>query len=55
MICGKKFIVAMPAYHASSTLERTVAELSPGVADEIILVDDARQDAPVEIARRLWA
>ncbi len=53
MICGKKVIVVLPAYHSSRTLERTVAEITPGVADEIILVDDANEDATVETARRL--
>jgi glycosyltransferase involved in cell wall biosynthesis len=53
MILGQKVIVVLPAYHASKTLERTVAELSPGIADEIILVDDASRDTTVAIARRL--
>lgn len=53
MIGGKKIIVVLPAYRSSRTLERTVAEITPGVADEIILVDDASKNATVETARRL--
>jgi glycosyltransferase involved in cell wall biosynthesis len=53
MISGKKVIVVLPAYHAALTLERTIAELPPDVADEIVLVDDCSHDATVEIARRL--
>jgi glycosyltransferase involved in cell wall biosynthesis len=53
MISGKKVIVVLPAYRAELTLERTLAELAPEVADEIILVDDFSHDATVEIARHL--
>jgi glycosyltransferase involved in cell wall biosynthesis len=48
-----KVIVVMPAYNAAATLERTVASLPPGLADEIILVDDFSRDDTVAIARRL--
>jgi glycosyltransferase involved in cell wall biosynthesis len=53
MISGKKVVVVMPAYHAAQTLERTVAEISHGVADDILLVDDASTDATAEVARQL--
>ncbi|MEX0704279.1 MAG: glycosyltransferase family 2 protein [Planctomycetales bacterium] len=46
-------IVVMPAYNAAETLERTVRDIPHGVADEIILVDDASRDDTVKIARGL--
>ncbi|MEX0718195.1 MAG: glycosyltransferase family 2 protein, partial [Planctomycetaceae bacterium] len=46
-------VVVMPAYNAAETLERTVRDIPQGVADEIILVDDASRDATVEVAGRL--
>jgi glycosyltransferase involved in cell wall biosynthesis len=48
-----KVVVVMPAYNAEATLERTVADLPPGVVDEVILVDDCSKDRTVEVARRL--
>ena len=45
--------VVMPAYNAEKTLKQTVEAITPGVADEIILVDDASQDNTVEVAREL--
>src|SRR5947209_2147598 len=43
----------MPAYRAQETLEQTVADIPVGVADELILVDDASGDNTVELARSL--
>ena len=43
----------MPAYGAEGTLEKTVAEIPPGAADALILVDDASPDNTVELAREL--
>ena len=48
-----KVVITMPAYHAEGTLERTVAAIPKGVADELIVVDDASRDATVEVARQL--
>jgi glycosyltransferase involved in cell wall biosynthesis len=48
-----KVVVVLPAYNAEKTLERTCAEIPPGAADEILLVDDASSDRTVEVARRL--
>jgi len=48
-----KIIVVMPALNAEATLECTIADLPPGFADEIILVDDASKDRTVQIARHL--
>ena len=48
-----KVVVTMPAYKAERTLERTVAEIPPGAADKLILVDDASPDNTAAIARGL--
>jgi len=53
VIEGNKIVVVLPAYHAGKTLERTVAEISREVADEIICVDDASSDDTLDVARRL--
>ena len=46
-------VITMPAYHAEATLERTVSAIPDGIADELILVDDASRDATAEVARKL--
>ncbi|MHB8511680.1 MAG: glycosyltransferase [Actinomycetota bacterium] len=43
----------MPAYRAEHTLEQTVADIPDGLADELILVDDASPDDTVRVARDL--
>jgi len=48
-----KVIVVMPAYNAEKTVARTVADIPPQSADEIILVDDCSKDQTVPIARQL--
>jgi 2-polyprenyl-3-methyl-5-hydroxy-6-metoxy-1,4-benzoquinol methylase len=48
-----RVVITLPAYRAEQTLERTVADIPPGIADEVILVDDASPDNTVEIARDL--
>jgi len=53
MIAGKKIIAVLPAYRAAKTLESTVAEIPRDLVDEVVLVDDASDDATVEVARRL--
>jgi len=39
-----KVTIALPAYQAVTTLAMTVADIPAGVADELILVDDASTD-----------
>ena len=43
----------MPAYNAAETLGMTYRAIPPGIADEILLVDDASRDGTVETARAL--
>jgi glycosyltransferase involved in cell wall biosynthesis len=53
MINGARVVVVLPAYNAEKTLERTVAEVPPGVVDQFLLVDDASRDGTVAEAARL--
>ncbi len=53
MLLGLRVAVVLPAYNATKTLERTVAEIPRDLVDDIILTDDASPDATVELARRL--
>jgi len=53
MLVGRKIVVVLPAYNAAKTLEQTVAEIPPGIVDEVLLVDDKSRDATLEVARRL--
>ncbi len=48
-----KTIVVMPAYNAAQTIARTVADIPPGVVDEILVVDDCSRDRTSEVAREL--
>ncbi len=50
----KKVVVVMPAYNAERTLRKTYAEVvEQGVADLVIVVDDASSDATVDVAKSL--
>jgi glycosyltransferase involved in cell wall biosynthesis len=53
VVNGQKVLVVMPAYNAEKTLERTLAEVPPGVVDEYLLVDDASVDGTVVQAASL--
>lgn len=53
MLGGKKIVVVLPAFRAAKTLEKTVAEISREVVDEIILVDDSSNDETVQRGREL--
>lgn len=48
-----KIVVVMPAYNAEKTLKKTYQDITPGVVDEIILVDDGSHDRTVEKAKKL--
>ncbi len=52
MINGKRIAVVLPAYNASKTLEKTVAEI-PEIVDDRILVDDGSCDGTAALARTL--
>lgn len=53
MIQGKRIIVVLPAYNAAKTLTQTYNEIPMDIVDEIILVDDASQDATAQLGREL--
>lgn len=53
MLDGKRIAVVMPAYNASKTLAKTVAEIPREIVDDIILTDDASSDDTVAIANSL--
>jgi glycosyltransferase involved in cell wall biosynthesis len=54
MIAGKKVVVVMPAYNAERTIEKTWREvIAHDIVDQVIVVDDASQDATLALARRL--
>jgi glycosyltransferase involved in cell wall biosynthesis len=53
MINDMRVCVVLPAYNASRTLERTVAEIPSDIVDDIILVDDASADDTTDLAKRL--
>jgi len=53
MLNGKKIVVVMLAYNAAKTLRRTYEEIPHDVVDDVILVDDASQDATVAVAKEL--
>lgn len=48
-----KVIVTMPAYRAERTLSKTLYDIPPDLADEIIVVDDASPDNTVQVAKTL--
>ncbi|MEX2554716.1 MAG: bifunctional glycosyltransferase/class I SAM-dependent methyltransferase [Actinomycetota bacterium] len=48
-----KVVITLPAYRAEATLAKTVADIPAGVADQLILVDDASSDQTVQLARDL--
>jgi glycosyltransferase involved in cell wall biosynthesis len=53
MINGKRIAVVLPAYNAARTLAGCVGEIPRTFVDDIIIVDDASQDATVGIAQAL--
>jgi glycosyltransferase involved in cell wall biosynthesis len=53
VVNGQKVVVVMPAYNAEKTLALTLADVPPGVVDELLLVDDASVDGTVARAASL--
>ena len=53
MLHGQKIVVVMPAYHAEKTLADCYAAIPHDVVDLVLLVDDASDDATLEVAQRL--
>lgn len=53
MLHGKKIVVVMPAYHAEKTLAACYAAIPHDLVDEVLLVDDASDDATIAVAERL--
>jgi len=53
MVLHQKVVVVLPAYNAQSTLAKTLAEIDRSWVDDIVLVDDASQDATAELAKEL--
>ncbi len=53
MLLGKKVDIVLPAYNAEDTLEVTDRQITEGIADEILLVDDSSSDQTVEEAKAL--
>jgi len=53
MLHGQKIAVVMPAYRAEKTLEECFRAIPRDVADVVLLVDDASDDATLAIARQL--
>jgi glycosyltransferase involved in cell wall biosynthesis len=53
MLGGQRITVILPAYNAARTLARTYAEIPHDIVDEVILTDDASQDATADLARSL--
>lgn len=53
MLHGNKVVVVMPAYHAEATLEACYNAIPHDIVDQVLLVDDASDDATLSVARRL--
>jgi glycosyltransferase involved in cell wall biosynthesis len=53
MLQGKRIVVVLPAYRAVKTLERTCQDVPKDIVDEILLVDDASDDATASLATSL--
>src|SRR5262249_39518587 len=53
MLHGKRIVVGLPAYRAEEALERTYRDIPHDIVDRGLRVDDASNDGPVRLARRL--
>jgi glycosyltransferase involved in cell wall biosynthesis len=50
---GKRIVVVMPAFRAERTLRRTHEAIPHDIVDDVILTDDASDDATATLARTL--
>jgi glycosyltransferase involved in cell wall biosynthesis len=53
MLVDKKVVCVLPAYNAAKTLEVTLKNVSPGIVDLFILVDDASNDETASVSNHL--
>lgn len=53
MLGGRRIVVVMPAYRAERTLRATYEAVPREIVDEVILTDDASDDATVALSREL--
>ena len=53
MLNGRRIVVVMPAYRAEKTLKRTYEAVPRDIVDEVLLTDDASDDATAAVARSL--
>jgi glycosyltransferase involved in cell wall biosynthesis len=53
MLGGRRIVVVMPAYRAERTLRATYEAVPHDIVDEVILTDDASDDATVELSKQL--
>ena len=53
MLNGKRIVVVMPAFRAERTLRRTHDAIPHDIVDEVILTDDASDDATAAVARSI--
>lgn len=53
MLHGQRIAVVMPAYRAERTLEACYRAIPRDIVDVILLVDDASDDATIEVAEKL--
>src|SRR6187549_1900017 len=53
MMLSKKVVVVLPAYNASTTIEKTYAEIPFDIVDDVVLVDDASRDDTAAVGARL--
>ena len=53
MLAGKRIVVVMPAFRAARTLRQTYESVPHDIVDEVILTDDASDDATAALSREL--
>ena len=53
MLAGRRIVVVMPAYRAARTLRATYDAIPHDIVDEVILTDDASDDATAALSREL--